>query len=361
MTPALLFGKLMQLSSFAEERTTVDSCKVGVIGVGHLGRCHARAYAQMPEIRLVGLVDVNPTRAKELAQELGIPAMADLDELLSTVNAVSVAVPTSEHHRIAKRCLERGVHVLVEKPIATTLEEADDLIASAQQTGVVLQVGHIERFNAAFRAISELNLTPMFIESHRLAPYTPRGADVAVILDLMIHDIDLTLALIKAKVSHVLAVGVAVVSDSEDIANARVTFSNGTVANLTTSRISPRAMRKMRLFQRDAYISADFLNHSVDIYRLQSRGTGDEKGDHPLGSSAQTALLSRGQFVVCERPKLEQEDALTMELRAFLCSIRKGEKPLVSGQDGREALALALKIMKCLQEHTHWIQKTRHP
>lgn len=333
----------------------MESCKVGVIGVGHLGQCHAQAYAQLSNARLMGLLDADLVRAQNKARELNVPALADLDELLEVIDAVSVVVPTSAHHRIAKRCLEKGVHVLVEKPIAITLEEADDLIASAQRAGVVLQVGHIERFNPVFLTMSEMNLKPMFIESHRLAPYTPRGGDVAVILDLMIHDIDLALALIPGEVCGVEAVGVPVLSESEDIANARVTFSNGTVANLTASRISPKAMRKMRFFQRDAYISADFLNRSLEIYRLKSQGPQSDGEDQPLGPSAQTVFLSKGQSVICERPKLEQKDALALELCAFLNSIRSGEKPAVSGEDGRKALALALEIMKHLQEHVKWI------
>lgn len=339
----------------------MGSYRVGVIGVGHLGRYHALTYAQRSDVCLVGLFDINKARAQDLARELNVPAVADLDELLESVDAVSVAVPTSAHHQVVKRCLLRGVHVLVEKPIATSLEEADDLIVSAQRAGVVLQVGHIERFNPAFRAVAKMNLKPMFIESHRLAPYTPRGADVAVILDLMIHDIDLVLSLARGEVTAVEAVGVAVVSDSEDIANARVTFSNGTVANLTASRITPKAMRKMRFFQRDAYISADFLNRSVEIYRLKGTGSTEDVEDQPLGPLVQIALLSKGRSVVCERPRLGQEDALALELSAFLNSIGNGETPAVSGQEGREALDLALKVMSRVQEHAHWIQEFHLP
>lgn len=331
--------------------------KVAVIGVGHLGRCHALAYAQCPQAQLVGLLDADESRARNQGQELDVPVVTDLDELLTNVDAVSVVVPTLAHHSIAKKCLQRGVHVMVEKPISTTLEEADDLIDGAQRAGVILQVGHIERFNPAFLAVAKRNLDPMFIESHRLAPYTPRGADVAVILDLMIHDIDLALSLVPGSVSGVQAVGVGVLSASEDIANARLTFSNGTVANLTASRISPKAMRKMRLFQRDSYVSMDFLNRSVEIYRLQSRESTVKEADQPLGALAGTALQERGQWVVCERPQLEQKDALAMELHSFIDCIRKGDRPVVSGQDGREALALALKVMMRLQEHVQRIQE----
>ncbi len=338
----------------------VDPLKVAVIGVGHLGRYHAKTYANLANVQLVGLLDSDRARSKDRARELGVPAIADLNELLKNVDAVSVAVPTSDHHRIVKRCLQRGVHVLVEKPIATSLQEADDLIASAQHEGVMLQVGHIERFNPVFQTLAKMGLKPMFIESHRLAPFTSRGADVAVILDLMIHDIDLALTLVPGKISGVEAAGVQVLSEREDIANARVTFSNGTVANLTASRISAKAMRKMRLFQRDTYISADFLDRTVEIYRLRNQAQEEGREEQPLGSFAQKALFSKGRSAVCERPRLELKDALDSELNAFMNSIRKGDQPIVSGQDGRDALALALRIMEKIQEHARLVKEHGH-
>jgi predicted dehydrogenase len=247
--------------------------------------------------------------------------------------------------------------VLVEKPIAASLEQADDLICLAQKAGVILQVGHVERFNPAFREISKLRLEPLFIESHRLAPFTTRGADVAVILDLMIHDIDLVLALVGGAAVEVQASGVAVLSDSEDIANARLTFSSGAVANLTASRISAKAMRKMRLFARDTYVSADFLDHAVEIFHLQRKGPLVDLPAHPLGPRAEEALLSKGQSIVCHRPQLDKGNALESELQSFLDSIRRNQPPAISGLDGRRALQLALRIIASLQEHARRISK----
>jgi predicted dehydrogenase len=334
----------------------MDPIDVGVVGIGHLGSFHARAYQQLPEARLVGIYDADGEKAHQQADKLGVTAAADLDQLLAMTSAVSVAVPTSAHHRIATRCLQAGVHVLLEKPIATTLEEADDLIQQAQKADLILQVGHIERFNPAFLALSDMRLRPVFIESHRLAPFTPRGADVAVILDLMIHDIDLVLALVNLPVRTVEAAGVAVLSESEDIANARVTFSNGAVANLTASRISSKAMRKLRLFGSDTYASADFLNHEVEIFRLRRDGQPADEGQHPFGDVVQEILLSKGQTIVCQHPALEKTDALQLQLRSFLESIQGHRPVVVSGEDGRKALQLALEIVDRLTEHARWVR-----
>jgi len=334
----------------------MDVTDVGVVGVGHLGTFHARAYKRLPRARLVGLYDADGGRAEKLAQELGVAATTDLDQLLDTAQAVSVAVPTSAHHRISSHCLQSGVHVLVEKPISTTLEEADDLIRLARQADRLLQVGHIERFNPAYLALAEMQLKPVFIESHRLALFTPRGADVAVILDLMIHDIDLVLALVDLPVRSVEAAGVAVLSRGEDIANARVTFDNGTTANLTASRISTKAMRKMRLFGPDTYASADFHHHEVEIFRLRRDEALADQGQHPLGDVVQEILLSKGQTIVCQHPALKKKDALELQLSSFLESVQ-GHRPVaVSGEDGRRALQLALDIVDRLTEHARWVR-----
>jgi len=334
----------------------MDPIDVGVVGVGRLGSFHARAYQHLPEARLVGLYDADGNRARQKAEEFGTAATTNLDQLLGMTHAVSVAVPTGAHHRIASQCLQAGVHVLVEKPISTTLEEADDLIRQAQQAGVLLQVGHIERFNPAFLALADMRLKPVFIESHRLAPFTPRGADVAVILDLMIHDIDLVLALVDLPVRTVEAAGVAVLSQGEDIANARITFTNGTTANLTASRISTKAMRKLRLFGADTYASADFLSHAVEIFRLHRNEEPAKQDQHPLGDVVQEILLSKGQTIVCQHPTLKKTDALQLQLKSFLESIG-GQRPIaVSGEDGRRALQLALDIMDRLTEHARWVR-----
>ncbi len=334
----------------------MDPIDVGVVGVGHLGSFHARAYQHLSEARLVGIYDADGQKAQQKAEGLGIKAITDLDQLLEMTTAVSVAVPTNAHHRIAARCLQAGVHVLVEKPITTTLEEADDLIQQAQKAGLLLQVGHIERFNPAFLALSDMKMKPVFIESHRLAPFTPRGADVAVILDLMIHDIDLVLALVNQPVRSVEAAGVAVLSSGEDIANARVTFSNGTVANLTASRISTKAMRKLRFFGPDSYISADFLNRSVELFRLRRDRQPASSSEHPLGDVVQEILLSKGQSIICQHPEMKTGDALQLQLKAFLESIQERRPAAVSGEDGRRALKLALDIVDRLTEHARWVR-----
>jgi predicted dehydrogenase len=337
----------------------MDQVRVGVVGVGHLGGFHARSYDTISEARLIGLYDAEIEKARQKAAELNTRAFEDLDELLKEVSAVSVAVPTKAHHRIASRCLQNGVHVLVEKPIAVDLQQADELIRMADRNGVVLQVGHIERFNPAYLELASIGLEPMFIESHRLAPFTPRGADVAVILDLMIHDIDLILDLVDLPVQDVQAAGVAVLSQNEDIANARVTFSNGAVANMTASRISTKAMRKMRLFGRNIYVSADYLERELDIYRLEQQEPLRKPNHQPLGPRAQEALLSRGQSIVHQRPRLERTDALQLEQRSFLRSVTGDQQPAASGRDGRKALELALKIMDRLTEHARWVQESR--
>lgn len=334
----------------------MDPIDVGVVGVGHLGTFHARAYHHLKQARLVGLYDADSRKAQKLAREFGIQATDDLDQLLSLTRAVSVAVPTSAHHRIASRCLQAGVHVLVEKPISTTLEEADDLIRQAEQAGLLIQVGHVERFNPAFLALAEMQLRPVFIESHRLAQFTPRGADVAVILDLMIHDIDLVLALVDLPVRSVEAAGVAVLSAGEDIANARVTFSNGTTANLTASRISTKTMRKLRLFGPDTYASADFYNHAVEVFRLRRNGGPADAGEHPLGDVVQEILLSKGQTIVCQHPALKKVNALQMQLNSFVDSIQQHRPAAVSGEDGRKALKLALDIVDRLTEHARLVR-----
>jgi len=235
----------------------VDKVKVGVIGVGHLGRHHTRVYRQLPQAQLVGVHDIDSEKAQKVAKEFDTRYFENLDDLLERTDAVSLVVPTTIHYALACDILDQGKNLLIEKPITETVKQAEELVSLAGAKNVILQVGHIERFNPAFKAIENLKLEPKFIESHRLAQFNPRGTDVAVILDLMIHDLDLILSLVKSEVKRIDAAGVSVISDSEDIANARLTFENGCVANITASRISARPLRKMRLFQRNSYISLD--------------------------------------------------------------------------------------------------------
>ena len=322
----------------------MEKARVGVVGVGHLGRYHALNYAQIPVVDLVGVTDLDGEKARKVASEVHCEVFANLDSLLQRVDAVSIVVPTDRHFDVGRRVLERGIHCLVEKPIAGSLDEADGLIRLAEERGLVLHVGHVERFNPAIRALEGYGVNPRFIESHRLAPFNPRGTEVAVVLDLMIHDIEVILSLVKSPVESVEASGVAVVSDSIDIANARIRFENGCVANLTASRISQKKMRKMRLFQRDTYISIDFLQKVSEVYRLE------EEGMEPDVVLGEIGVGERKRKVVYRRPKIPEGGGLRKELEAFVQTVR-GEHPVaVSGEEGREALSVAIRVLEAMEE-----------
>jgi predicted dehydrogenase len=309
--------------------------RTAVIGVGYLGRFHAQKYASLPLAELVGVVDASADNRDRVAAETRCRAFADYRELLGQVDAVSIATPTPLHYPIARECLERGVHVLVEKPITTTLEEARSLVDIAASTGRILQVGHLERFNAAILALQGTLGTPRFVESHRLAPFKERGTDVNVVLDLMIHDIDLIQSLVGSPIVSIDAVGTSVFSAGLDIANARIRYANGCVANTTASRVSMKVERKLRLFQDDAYISIDLQQKVLTIVRKP-----------PTDSDA-----PRGQVVLEER-SYEQGDALKHEIEAFLQSILDGTPPAVSGEDGLRALDTATRITQMVQDAT---------
>jgi predicted dehydrogenase len=309
--------------------------RVGVIGAGSLGQHHVRLLRDVAGARLVGFCEVRPERAQQVSTELGVPAIASLEELLDQVDAVTVVVPTTGHHVVAKAALERGIHVMIEKPIAATLAEADDLVATAKRTGALIQTGHVERFNRAIRAALPFIDTPRFIESDRLAPFNPRGSDVAVVLDLMIHDIDLVRTLVGGHVDDLQAVGVPVLTPSVDIANARLTFDSGAVANITASRVSRERLRKIRIFQRTGYLSLDLAAGTGEFYRLRT------DVDFSAIAKAPLALEAFVERVVLEAPEGEP---LRLELESFVAAVQ-GETPLVvSGDDGREALAVALRI-----------------
>jgi predicted dehydrogenase len=306
--------------------------RTAVIGVGYLGRFHAQKYAVLPDSHLVAVVDANADARDRVAAETGCRAVADYREVLGEVDAVSIATPTPLHYPIARECLERGVHVLVEKPLTETLEEARSLVGIAGRSGRILQVGHLERFNAAILALEGTLGTPRFIESHRLAPFKERGTDVNVVLDLMIHDIDLIQSLVGAPIESIDAVGASVFSAGLDIANARIRYANGCVANTTASRVSMKMERKLRLFQDDAYVSIDLQQKVLTIVRKP-----------PAGAAAVP-----GQVVIEER-SYEQGDALKLEIEAFLRSIREGRPPAVSGEDGLRALETAIRITDLVQ------------
>jgi len=315
----------------------MDKIKYGVIGVGALGGHHARWAARIEAFDLRGVYDIDLAKAAAVAGELRCRAFGSIDDMLSVCDAVSIAVTTSSHCDIALRVIETGKHLLIEKPIAATLDEADRIIAAAQAQNVTLMVGHIERFNPALLALAGCDIQPRFIEAHRLAAFNPRGADVAVVLDLMIHDIDLALHLIKSPVRDIAAAAVAVVSDTVDIANARLTFADGAVANLTASRISLHPMRKLRIFQSSGYFSLDLAEKRADLYRLAEGKPLDGELSIPLGQS--------GMNIGYVKAGDSSRDMLQLELTAFADAVQ-GRRPVaVTGGEAREALAVALAVI----------------
>jgi predicted dehydrogenase len=320
---------------------------VGIVGVGHLGALHAKMLAEIPHVKFAGVFDTNMHRAREIATEFKSVAFASLDDLLASVDALTIATTTSTHCEVAKKALVAGKHVFIEKPITETIGEADEIVRIAQERKLLIQVGHIERFNAAVLAVEKYNINPMFVESHRLAQFNPRGTDVAVVLDLMIHDIDIILSFVKSPVVNVEANGVAVVSDSVDIANARLQFANGCVANVTASRISQKKMRKMRMFQKDAYIAIDFSDKSAEVFRLVGEDEPPQKGTMMLGQ-IESGKVKRN--ITYETPKVEDVNALRYELELFTKSIQTNTPPPVTGEDGKRALEVAHLVMEKIQQ-----------
>jgi predicted dehydrogenase len=310
----------------------MESIRLGVVGVGHLGYHHARLYASMPGVDLVGVVDVRQEHGEKVAEEFGtafFPTVKDLVE--AGAQGASVAVPTTAHHAVVKELLEAGVDVLVEKPIAATLEEARDLVDIAAKSGRLLQVGHVERFNGAVIALADHVKNPLFIECHRLSPYSGRGDDVSVVLDLMIHDLDVILALVQSPVESVDAVGIPIFSKEEDIANVRLRFETGCVANVTASRISIDRMRKIRVFADDAYVSTDYSEQEILVYRKK-----------PGALPPDTTPM---EWISIEPLEVTREEPLRIELRSFADCVRTREKPIVPGEDGLRALELAFEIL----------------
>lgn len=314
---------------------TTDRIKVGVIGVGYLGRHHARLYAELPGAQLIGVADVDPARAAEVAAAAGTTAYTQYRDLLGLVDAVSVVVPTSLHAEVAGECLAAGLDVLLEKPMTVTLDEADRLVALAETRGRIIQIGHLERFNGAVRALVSRLGRPRFIESHRLGPFVGRGTDVHVILDLMIHDLDIILSLVRSPIVDIRAVGVPVLTSNIDIANGRLEFADGCVANVTASRVSKEPLRKLRIFQSDAYFSLDYQKQEVVMARR-------------LGAASATGLPA----IDVQTLAIEKEEPLKAQLSAFLESVATRRPPLVSGREGREALRVALDVLKHIERAT---------
>ncbi len=317
-----------------------DKIRTAVIGTGYLGKFHAEKYANLPQAELVAVCDSDPDIAHKLAQKYHCQAISDYRELISTVDAVNIATPTQSHFEIGQFFLEHGVHVLMEKPITTTLEQADRLIALANKNKLVLQVGHLERFNPVIKYIEPLACKVRFIESTRIAPYNPRGTDVNVILDLMIHDIDLIQYLVKSPIIDIRANGASVISESADITNARIEFENGCVANVTASRVSFKNERKMRLFQHEGYMSLDLHKREANIYR---RG-------HYKTINKITGLPD----IAHERKKFKKSDAILDEIIDFLHAIRSKSQPIVTGRAGRDALKAAIQITETLHNSKQW-------
>ena len=296
--------------------------RAGVVGVGSIGHNHARVYADLPQARLTAIYDADPAKAREFAQQYGTQAVDSLEEFSKLVDAASVATPTVTHREIGSFLLARGIHCLVEKPIADKTEDAEALVALARTHDCLLQVGHIERFNPVLRQLEERLTEPKFIEVHRLSPFPNRSMDVGVVLDVMIHDLEIVLFLVKSSIAHIDAVGVPVLSHREDIANARIRFASGCVANLTASRVSPEKMRKIRVFQSDTYLSLDYQEQAGKIYRKQ------------------------GQQIVPEEVRVEKDEPLKLELASFIDCVARGERPKVSGAEAAAALEVALEITR---------------
>ena len=317
--------------------------RTAVVGVGSLGFHHARIARDLPNSKLIGVHDASAERLRHVEGELGVRGFADLGELLDQVDACVIAVTTTAHEAVAMAALQRGVHVLIEKPIAPTVEAADRILAAAQSSGATVQIGHVERFNAALRACEQYLDEPMFVESHRLAPFGPRGTDVAVVLDLMIHDLDLVLSHMKRPVTAVGAVGVPVLTNHPDIANARLEFEGGGVANLTASRVSLERMRKIRFFQRSGYISLD-LAAGIGSFLRVKEGFQWEPG---------TPFPAERLDQIIERIPLQgdQQEPLRAELQSFIAALRGEAEIAVTGREGRDALAVALEIMSRIETY----------
>lgn len=326
----------------------MSKIKVGVIGTGHLGRIHAKLWNENTNAELVGIFDANPDRNIEISNEFNIKAFDSINTLIDSCDALTIAVPTSIHHEIAKICIEKGKHCLIEKPITENFAQAVELIENAKNNNLLIQVGHVERFNPVIAAIREYQINPMFIEAHRLSQFKPRATDVSVIHDLMIHDIDILLWLIKSEVSDIDANGVGVLTDTIDIANARIKFRNGAVANITASRISANPMRKMRIFQKNAYISLDFGNQNVEIFRL-----GEDAPENAM--AIPTTMLGdidealRNKNIIYEKPVVPKLNAIAEEQNAFIDAINNKIPVAVGAYEASQALKIAEEIQNLVR------------
>jgi len=318
--------------------------KIGVFGVGHLGKFHLNNWKEIPGVELVGFFDPNDQQAQDVEQKYGLQRFTNIDSLINACDAVDIVAPTDHHFQLCQHAIRAGKHVFVEKPLAETLEEARELVKLAQESGIKCQVGHVERFNPAFVAVKDLGLQPLFIEVHRLAQFNPRGTEVSVILDLMIHDIDIILSLVKSDVRSISASGVAVLTETPDIANARIEFHNGCVANLTSSRISMKKMRKMRLFQKDAYIGIDFLEKKAEVIQM-------DLGEDPNAFTFDIPTPDGSKSIAIRNPNVTDSNAIKEELIAFKRSIEENSRPIVNETDGLNAMDVAHRILEKIAQN----------
>lgn len=318
--------------------------KIGVFGVGHLGKFHLNNWKEIKGVEVVGFFDPSDDAAQDVTEKYQLPRFLDAERLIDAVDVIDVIAPTTYHYDLAKRAIRKGKHVFLEKPMANTMQEAQELVNLVKESRIKLQVGHVERFNPAFLAVKQMDLSPMFIEVHRLAQFNVRGTEVSVILDLMIHDIDIILSLVKSEVKQISASGVAVMTDTPDIANVRIEFNNGCVANLTSSRISMKKMRKMRVFQKDAYIGIDFLNKKSEIIKLKSPQDVDA-----FSFDLDTQYGKKTIAVV--NPQVPEVNAIKRELESFRDSILNNTPTLVSEVDGYRAMDVAHQILQKIKNN----------
>ena len=314
---------------------------IGVIGVGHLGVHHASHLAKIKNANLVGVFDTNLERAEEISKKINTAIFQSVDNLLENVEAVSIVTPTSTHRDVAEKCIKKGKHVFIEKPITSSVKDAEHLIELSKKHNVIIQVGHIERFNPALLALSNLEIDPKYIEVHRMAPFMSRGTDVTVVLDLMIHDIDLILSFISSPVKEIYANGVSIMTNSVDIANARIKFENGSIANITSSRVAKDRVRKIKMFQQDLYVTIDFLAGISEVYKAMGASQSDPDA---IMSAPLVEKDGKHRQIFYEKPKVKKTDALKAELKNYLNAVLGKEKPMVDGFAGKQALDVAIKI-----------------
>jgi len=314
---------------------------IGVVGVGHLGFHHATHLSKIKNANLVGIYDIDSKRSDEVSKQLSVPSFESLDLLIDRADALSIVTPTSTHKTVAEKCIQNGKHVFIEKPITTTVNDADHIIQLAKSNNTIIQVGHIERFNPALLALSSLEIQPKYIEVHRMAPFMSRGTDVPVVLDLMIHDIDLVLSFIDSPVKDIYANGVSIMTSSVDIANARIKFNNGSIANITSSRVAKDRVRKIKIFQQDLYVTIDFLAGISEVYKAMDASEDDPDA---IMSAPLVDSYGKNRQIFYEKPLVQKQDALKLELENYIQSVLGNETPIVDGVAGKQALGVAIKI-----------------